>query len=619
MTEVRDAGTPTEPDGSAPPNEERVLMRSEEGRLLTGVCAGLGRYTGMDPVLFRVGFAALVVGSGIGIMLYIAAFLLMRHPSGGPGFVEQWTRRVFDTDTVMALLAAIFAVGLIINLAADGISTASVVVATLLAVALLAAHARGVDLLTLTRSLPERIRGRRGTHPAPEHWLGRPFGGERPFAQPGPAPFPGAPSASAPYPGAAFSGAAGSGAPAPGAPFSGAPASGAPAFGSPAFGASGPTSAAAPPPPAPATSALHDTSAPQDTAAPPAAASATASDAHTVPGRTPQDAPPATAAFASPGPDQATIADAPPAAGTGAESPTYTASHPAGHGSGPGTTAAGAGWAGAAAPEPEYRRLADLAGAAARRPAGAYDSSGEPFAPRGPYRPHYDSQRQYEPPAWVYGGAAARTGRPRREREKSYIGGITMFAALMVGGIMVATQSPTSQFNVSVVGGAILITIGAGLLIATWFGRGAGLVATGTILSLLLVAGSTVSGIPRKIGSYTWAPVETSQIMPSYAVGIGDGTLDLRHTKLPPGSRTRFDASVSVGELKVFVPPTARVEVFGYTRLGDVKIEHTVQSGADVRHVKTLEPDVTPKGGVPIIELHVEAGVGDVEVSREAA
>ncbi|MEV7967236.1 PspC domain-containing protein [Sphaerisporangium sp. NPDC088356] len=528
-----------------------MLKRSDDGRMLTGVCAGLGRYTGMDPVIFRVGFAALVVGSGIGIMLYVAAFLLMRSPNGGPGYAEQWSRRVFETETVMALLAAVFAVGLIINLAADGISTATVVVGTLLAIALLAAHARGVDLLALTRSLPERLRGKRGTRPVPEQWANAPVGG---------------------------------------APFS-------------------------PPPASPYTSSF---------AAPPAGTASPASPADTV-----TDAVPSSGAVADTVPPAGPV---PPAdAVLSADAiPSADARPTVGQ---------------------EYRRLSDLArearDAATDTPAPArmapppaapaspvapassrygpvrlggagFDSSGEPFAPRGPYS-RYTPPSPYEPHDWGYGrGVTGPVWPDRPKRPKSFIGALTMFVALVVGGIMVATQSSSSTFNLPLVGGVVLITIGAGLLVATWFGRGAGLVATGTIMSLLLVAGSTVNGIPKKIGSYTWEPVDSSQAVRSYSVGIGDGTLDLRETKLAPGSRTRFDASVSIGELKIIVPRTARVEVFGYTRLGDVKIEHTVQGGADVHHNRVLEPDVTSSGTVPVIELHIKAGIGDVEVHRAA-
>lgn len=529
--------------------------------MLTGVCAGLGRYTGMDPVIFRVGFAALVVGSGIGIMLYIAAFLLMRNTNGGPGYVEQWSRRVFDTETVMALLAAIFGLGLIINLAADGISTATVVVGTLLAIALLAAHARGVDLLSLARSMPERIKGKRGVRPVPEHWADGPFGAH-PFSQP--------PATTA------------------GSPFTAPPAGSAPPM---------------PEPAGPAPSYVN-------TAA-----------GHV---ETPADHVDATAAHAgmsadhldTPSDRMDTLAEQ---AGTPADHVDAPAGHPDMPAGYPGAPAAppGAPTTPRDAPRTPAGPLDTRYGPARIGPTG-FDSSGEPFAPRGPYSP-YSLSQPYEPHDWSYARRGAGPVWPSRPRQpKSFVGGITMLIALVVGGIMVATQSSSSTFNLPLVGGVVLILIGTGLLLATWFGRGAGLVATGTIMSLLLVAGSTVNGIPKKIGSYTWHPADSSQPANTYSVGIGDGTLDLRSTKLVPGSRTRFDASVSIGELKIIVPRTARVEVYGYTRLGDVKIEHAVQGGTDVHHNKVLEPDITPIGTVAVIELYVKAGIGDVDVHRAA-
>ncbi|MFC7717005.1 PspC domain-containing protein [Nonomuraea recticatena] len=151
-------------DQAAPP---RVLKRSGEGRIITGVCAGLGRYTRIDPVVYRIGFAMLVLGSGIGLFLYIAAFLLMKESNGRPGHVETWTRRDFDAETVFALLTGVAGFGLIINIATVWLGTGTLVVATLMAITLLTAHARGLDLPALARSLPERLNRR--TEPiAPE-------------------------------------------------------------------------------------------------------------------------------------------------------------------------------------------------------------------------------------------------------------------------------------------------------------------------------------------------------------------------------------------------------------------------------------------------------------------
>jgi phage shock protein C len=77
-------------DESAPSREEqraatgpRVLRRSRDDRLLGGVCGGVGRYLGIDPVLIRVAFAILVVGLGTGILAYLIAWLVI--PEERPG------------------------------------------------------------------------------------------------------------------------------------------------------------------------------------------------------------------------------------------------------------------------------------------------------------------------------------------------------------------------------------------------------------------------------------------------------------------------------------------------------------------------------------------------------
>jgi phage shock protein PspC (stress-responsive transcriptional regulator) len=89
-------GAPEEPTHELPPAAEdptreqpspaaapgpRRLTRSRDDRLIAGVCGGLGRYFGIDPVIFRVAAVALVFLGGAGALLYLAAILLV--PSEG--------------------------------------------------------------------------------------------------------------------------------------------------------------------------------------------------------------------------------------------------------------------------------------------------------------------------------------------------------------------------------------------------------------------------------------------------------------------------------------------------------------------------------------------------------
>ncbi|MBA3348841.1 MAG: PspC domain-containing protein, partial [Actinobacteria bacterium] len=58
----------------APP---RQVVRVDEGRWIGGVCAGLGRYFDVNPLVYRIAFAALTLAGGTGLLLYIAAYLVI--------------------------------------------------------------------------------------------------------------------------------------------------------------------------------------------------------------------------------------------------------------------------------------------------------------------------------------------------------------------------------------------------------------------------------------------------------------------------------------------------------------------------------------------------------------
>src|SRR3954471_13400749 len=61
-----------------------VLRRDTEHRVLGGVCAGLARHFGVDPLIVRVAFVAAATAGGIGIAIYAIAWVFV--PAGSaPG------------------------------------------------------------------------------------------------------------------------------------------------------------------------------------------------------------------------------------------------------------------------------------------------------------------------------------------------------------------------------------------------------------------------------------------------------------------------------------------------------------------------------------------------------
>ncbi|MFI6783535.1 PspC domain-containing protein [Micromonospora sp. NPDC050276] len=97
-------GTPPGPGGpgpSAPPpplggtgfTSRYGLVRPREGRYLAGVCAAIGRATNTDPVLWRVLLAVLGFFGGIGILVYVAAWLIIPNEGDTASPIESMLGR----------------------------------------------------------------------------------------------------------------------------------------------------------------------------------------------------------------------------------------------------------------------------------------------------------------------------------------------------------------------------------------------------------------------------------------------------------------------------------------------------------------------------------------------
>jgi phage shock protein C len=82
------AATPLGPSTSdVPPAGPPRLRRSATDRMAGGVCGGLADYTGIDAVLWRVGFVALTLLGGSGVLVYALLWVLMPVEPQGPDTV----------------------------------------------------------------------------------------------------------------------------------------------------------------------------------------------------------------------------------------------------------------------------------------------------------------------------------------------------------------------------------------------------------------------------------------------------------------------------------------------------------------------------------------------------
>ena len=77
--------------------------------MIGGVCGGLGRYVGIDPIIFRIVLAALAIFGGVGLLLYALGWLLI--PEDGTDVSE--LHRLFQGRPSPAPIIAAIIVGVI--------------------------------------------------------------------------------------------------------------------------------------------------------------------------------------------------------------------------------------------------------------------------------------------------------------------------------------------------------------------------------------------------------------------------------------------------------------------------------------------------------------------------
>ncbi len=96
----------------------RNLRRSSTDRVIAGVCGGLGRYTGLDPVIFRITLAVLAVFGGAGLLLYAMAWLLIPDDTATQSEAQRLVRGRGTVFTVFAFgigILGVIAVGAMVG------------------------------------------------------------------------------------------------------------------------------------------------------------------------------------------------------------------------------------------------------------------------------------------------------------------------------------------------------------------------------------------------------------------------------------------------------------------------------------------------------------------------
>jgi phage shock protein C len=70
----------------------KQLRRTDNGRMIAGVCSGIGEYVGIDPNLVRIGLAITTLFGGLGVGLYAIGWLLVPEAGQDTSIVQNLLR-----------------------------------------------------------------------------------------------------------------------------------------------------------------------------------------------------------------------------------------------------------------------------------------------------------------------------------------------------------------------------------------------------------------------------------------------------------------------------------------------------------------------------------------------
>ncbi|MFD3327683.1 PspC domain-containing protein [Streptomyces sp. NPDC058701] len=228
----------------------------------------------------------------------------------------------------------------------------------------------------------------------------------------------------------------------------------------------------------------------------------------------------------------------------------------------------------------------------------------------------------------------ARTGAPAAPaarcvpvRPRGGIGGRVFVLAVLTGAGAASSvwEGGTMTHALQIALASALAVFGLGLAVSSFKGR----TGFGTVLLALVTAGllAGASALPAEIGTdwrrVDWRPAAVADVRPSYEAGTGLATLDLSRLDVPKGTTVAVRASLDAGRLKVIVPREVTAVADVSVRFGDIHLpgetsrDFRVRRGGETRGA-TLPPSPgTEAGGT--IELHLDTGVGQVEVARAAS
>ncbi|MGW5514159.1 PspC domain-containing protein [Nocardia africana] len=185
-----------------------------------------------------------------------------------------------------------------------------------------------------------------------------------------------------------------------------------------------------------------------------------------------------------------------------------------------------------------------------------------------------------------------------RSRLTPVVIGLAVLAAAAAGAVAAAGADWMTPARI---GAVALAVVGLGLIVGAFLRRGYGLMVVLAPLAGFVILASMVGPVEfdrGAMGDHVWTPATTADLASEYKITMGSGTLDLR--QLPLTENRTVHVNVQMGDFRVLVPESMRLHATCNASMGDVSCPQGPTGPADG----------------PILTLDIDVHAGNAEVKR---
>ena len=185
-----------------------------------------------------------------------------------------------------------------------------------------------------------------------------------------------------------------------------------------------------------------------------------------------------------------------------------------------------------------------------------------------------------------------------RSRLTPVVIGLAVLAAAAAGAVAAAGADWMTPARI---GAVALAVVGLGLIAGAFLRRGYGLMVVLAPLAGFVILASMVGPVEfdrGAMGDHGWTPATAADLASEYKITMGSGTLDLR--QLPLTENRTVHVNVQMGDFRVLVPESMRLHATCNASMGDVSCPQGPTGPADG----------------PILTLDIDVHAGNAEVKR---